>query len=210
VGPFTAGEHIAQVVLDPSNAIAEASEANNTASQSFTVVLPPPRIIRIVIEGSAGRVIRVITGATLCTLNAGVPQIACDAELPGTEKVAAVPAASSGFTGWSDACTGRGSCSVPLGETRDVKATFTPVRTISADLAATDLLTGTGLTLADRELLDRTGNADGVYNLGDVLAHIDRTGQTLSDEISARLMAAPNALSRPIRAARPIPPSLNQ
>ncbi len=205
VGPYTAGNHSAQLVLDPANAIDEASEENNTSGVVFTAVAPPPRVIRIIIEGSAGSVVRLTTGATLCSLAAGTPQVTCTGELPTTEKVAAVPAATSGFTGWSGACTGRAGCSIPFGETQDLRATFSPVRTIDGTLAARDLLTGTGLSLADRELLDRTGNADGVFNLGDLLAHLDRTGQTLSSILSAQLMAAPSTLSRPTRAT-PRPP----
>ena len=209
VGPYPLGGHTAQLVLDPANTIAESSEANNTSSQPFTVVAPPPRLVRIAIAGVAGRVVRVSNGATLCELVAGGPQIVCTVELPITEKVAAVPAPTSGFTGWSGACTGRGSCSIAVNETQELLATFVPVRPIDANVAAQDLLTGTGLSLIDRETLDRTGNADGVYNLGDLLAHVERTGQSLSAEMSARLLSAPNTLSRPIRAARPLSPPSN-
>ncbi|MBL0170764.1 MAG: hypothetical protein IPP90_08550 [Gemmatimonadaceae bacterium] len=76
------------------------------------------------------------------------------------------------------------------------------MRTIDANAAARDLLAELASPL-DRELLDRTGNGDGVYNLGDLLAHLDRTGQVLSSAISAQLLSAPSSLSQPIQLKKP-------
>jgi hypothetical protein len=55
-------------------------------------------------------------------------------------------------------------------------------------------LTG-GFTLApnEREALDRLGNRNGVYDLGDLLAYLDRTGQKLTSTDAAAAKAAPPA-----------------
>jgi hypothetical protein len=202
LGPFVEGGHTAELVLDPANTIVEVNETNNTSSQIFTVG-PTPRTISLEIAGAPGRVVAVTSGATLCELTTASPQGSCDINIAATERVAAEPTPTTGFTGWSGACTGRGSCTVPAGQTGSVRANFVQVRPIDANAAAQDLMTGAGLAIADRELLDQTGNGDGIYNLGDLLAHLERTGQVLSDARMGQLLSAPNTLGRPIRAASP-------
>jgi M6 family metalloprotease-like protein len=56
--------------------------------------------------------------------------------------------------------------------------------------AARHLIGTTVLSLAVAQLLDHEGNADGVLNLGDVLAHLDRTGTVLTNAVIAALVSA--------------------
>jgi uncharacterized repeat protein (TIGR01451 family) len=46
------------------------------------------------------------------------------------------------------------------------------------------------LSTEQRRYLDQEGNGDGAYNLGDLLALLDRTGASLSAELMTRLLAA--------------------
>jgi hypothetical protein len=65
------------------------------------------------------------------------------------------------------------------------------------------------LSAADRTTLDQLGNRDGAYNLGDLLALLDRTGQRLGSDVLARLLALQpgralgDAAPRPTTGRRP-------
>jgi len=56
--------------------------------------------------------------------------------------------------------------------------------------AVDQLLGAQRLSNEQRRYLDQEGNADGAYNLGDLLALLDRTGASLSAEAMTRLLAA--------------------
>jgi hypothetical protein len=55
--------------------------------------------------------------------------------------------------------------------------------------AARDLLGGAGMTDVERQALDVAGNRDGVYNLGDLMAHADRTGTPIAAALLEPLLA---------------------
>ena len=184
------------------------SEAATTPSYTFTVTQGLQRLsarftasstVRVTISGAQGSVRRTANNAEVCALTDLAAEKTCDVTPTGAEEFVAMPSATTGFIGWEGACTGRGVCAPTGNDVRLVRAQFVAVRTILANDAALDLLTGQGLSTADRELLDRTGNGDGVYNLGDLLAHMERTNQTLSLAISTRVMGATTPLSQPIR-----------
>lgn len=158
--------------------------------------------VRIVISGAQGRVVRGSNGSEVCALGNAATEVTCTVTA-GADDVLAAPAANTGFVGWRGACAGRGPCALSRLAGQEVKALFVPVRTISGDVAALDLLTGQGLSAADRELLDQAGNGDGVYNLGDLLAHLERTSQVLSPQVVARMSAATTPLSQPLRVVAP-------
>ncbi|MCC7053835.1 MAG: hypothetical protein IT355_11255 [Gemmatimonadaceae bacterium] len=188
------------------------SEASAAASYTLTVtqsnqplsaLFAPTAAVRVVVSGAAGRVARVTGGTPVCALVTGTTETACTVVLAATELLVAEPEPTTGFIGWRGVCSGRGTCTPGEGDGREVKALFLPVRSIAADVAALDLLTGTGLSLADRELLDQTGNGDGVFNLGDLLAHLDRTKQVLTPAISSRILQATTPLSQPTTAGAP-------
>jgi hypothetical protein len=94
-------------------------------------------------------------------------------------------------------------CTVSLSDSVGAAVSFAALPAPAT--AATDLLTGGGLTDADRAVLDQLGNRDGQYNLGDLLALLDRTGQQLGSDVLARLLALPADLGRPLRGAPSAP-----
>ena len=52
---------------------------------------------------------------------------------------------------------------------------------------------GFTLTPNERDGLDRLGNRNGMFDLGDLLAYLDRTGQKLTSTDAGAAMAAPPA-----------------
>jgi M6 family metalloprotease-like protein len=71
--------------------------------------------------------------------------------------------------------------------------------------AARHLLGTATLTVQTAPLLDAEGNADGTFNLGDVLAHLDRTGTVLTNAVLAALVGAPAHTARPADSTRVAP-----
>ena len=68
------------------------------------------------------------------------------------------------------------------------------------------LLAGSTLAADELEQLDRFGNKDGKFNLGDLLALLDRTGERLTPATTAALMRADrHATSTPAAPARRTP-----
>jgi uncharacterized repeat protein (TIGR02543 family) len=79
----------------------------------------------------------------------------------GTQvSVTATAATGYQFTGWSDACTGTGACSVTMTGDRSVTATFTPVVAQQFTLTLTQDGTGTGTVGA------LPSSSNGTYNAG--------------------------------------------
>ena len=171
------------------------SQPRQTLTATFAQVLS----VRLVVSGSIGSVLQLRAGRTACASIAGETEHVCPLNLAAPDSLVAVPSATSGFIGWSGACSGRTACAVTGTEPTEVRANFVDVALIPADVAAKALLTGSGLTAEQRDLLDSTGNGDGTYNLGDLLAYLERTNQQLSTSIMAQLLTAPV----PVRAAGP-------
>jgi subtilisin len=81
-------------------------------------------------------------------------------------------------------------------EDGDVELVVTETVMSGADqvpaLVAASALFGTAeLTALQREMLDLLGNANGRYDVGDLLAYLDRTGHMLSAPMMGRVMALP-------------------
>ena len=176
------------------------SDGSTASSRAFTISQPRQTLtatfarvlsVRVVVSGTLGSVIQLRSGRTACATTDGETEHVCPLNLTGPDSLVAVPTATSGFTGWSGACSGRTACAVTGTETDEVRAVFIVVPAIAADDAAKDLLTGSGLTADQRVLLDKAGNGDGTFNLGDLIAHLERTNQILSPSITAQLLSAP-------------------
>jgi hypothetical protein len=58
---------------------------------------------------------------------------------------------------------------------------------IAVACAGADFLTGSCLTAAEQSYLDQTGNQNGVYDIGDLLAYLDRKGLHLDSALLAAL-----------------------
>jgi hypothetical protein len=62
---------------------------------------------------------------------------------------------------------------------------------VAASVAASALFGPSALSELQQRMLDLLGNANGRYDVGDLLAYLDRTGYTLTAPMMARVMALP-------------------
>lgn len=92
----------------------------------------------------------------------------CDRDFPTRKPVLLEAQPSPGwlFAGWSGGCSGAERCEIPMSWHHSVGASF--VRP-DIDVAADHLLGGWTLSSEMREVLDRNGNRNGFYDIGDFL-----------------------------------------
>jgi M6 family metalloprotease-like protein len=103
-----------------------------------------------------------------------------------------VPAVGSTFEGWSGDTTATDSVLVLSGaKPFDLTASFSVSPAVIAIVDAAKALMG-GLPLASpvSVALDRAGNRNGAYDLGDFLAYLDRNHATLSPALLQKLLAS--------------------
>ena len=100
------------------------------------------------------------------------------------------PLGGSVFAGWSgDGCSGNAlTCTLTLSQARNVVAQFKAPKP-GRDVALS-LLGGTTLPADELVQLDRFGNNDGTFNLGDLLALLDRTGERLTAQTMQAVIEA--------------------
>jgi hypothetical protein len=131
--------------------------------------------------------------------NAG--NTSCNGSFAGGASVTltASPTGGSTFAGWtSGACTGTApSCIITVSGATTASAQFTAPRP-AADLARA-LLGEITLSANEQLELDKFGNNNGGFDLGDLLALMNRRGERLSPATLGALMSrvAPNDLTRP-------------
>ena len=112
-----------------------------------------------------------------CVIAAGAAGGHCSAPFSAGTAVTltADPSGGSTFAGWSGACSGtQPACGVAITAGAHATATFVAPRP-AAELARA-LLGSLTLSSAEQRELDRFGNKDGTFNLGDLLALVTRTG----------------------------------
>ena len=103
-----------------------------------------------------------------------------------TLRLTAQSAPQNVFIGWSgDALGGATSIAVPVSRPLAITASFAP---LFLDSAVAHLLRGSGLTPEQLGLLDFQGNDNGLFDLGDFVAWLDRSGTTVSAEVMARVL----------------------
>ena len=145
----------------------------------------------------SGTVVSVPEGIN-CVLAAGGTSQDCAHAFPKETAVTltADPTGGSTFGGWSGACSGvASSCVVTTGTDGQATARFIAPRP-AAELAFA-LLGELSLAPAEQRELDRFGNKDGTFNLGDLLALLSRTGERLSTAtMTAVLGAQPGDVTR--------------
>ena len=120
---------------------------------------------------------------------AGITNQFCDALIPkGTQiTLTAEPTGGSTFGGWSGACSGtQAACVVTVNATTNAIARFVAPR--PATELALALLGAATITADEQRELDRFGNKDGTFNLGDLLALLARTGERLSGTTMSTLL----------------------
>jgi hypothetical protein len=140
----------------------------------------PTHLLSILPAGSGnGKVVSAPAGIT-CTITAGTNDPNCNGIFAkGTDvTLTADPIGGSTFGGWGGACSGtQSTCLVTMNATTHATARFVAPRP-AADLALA-LLGAATLAPDEQRELDRFGNKDGTFNLGDLLALLARTGERL-------------------------------
>ncbi len=96
----------------------------------------------------------------------------------------AAPAAGASFAGWrGDTASAAPGLTLPMGRPYDVEATFVTEVAVSVAEATTEILGTQRLTTEQRAFLDLLGNRNGLYDVGDYLALLRRTGQGAPPEL---------------------------
>ena len=156
-----------------------------------------PLVLTVVDDGTGRGTVRVAPGSTQCTFNGIVADDDCSASFaqPTEVTLTATPQFGSTFGGWTaEGCSSAHlTCTFTLSAAKTVSVNF--ISPHSAHDLGLALIGGATLSPNDRAGLDRLGNQNGVYDLGDLLAYLDRTGQTLTATEAAAVMAAPPAPS---------------
>ena len=102
-----------------ATAAAESNTGNNTATDSTTIVSGVPGLLTVTKAGSGTGTVASLDGGINCGASCSQPYV-----LGSNILLTATPAGAAVFTGWLGACTGAGSCAVPINGTKTVKATF--------------------------------------------------------------------------------------
>ena len=103
----------------------------------------------------------------------------------------ATPGAGSAFVGWrGDTTASTTSLTLPMGHPYDVEASFLIDVQVPVADATTEILGTAKLTVEQRAFLDQLGNRNGVYDVGDFLALLKRSGQAASPELLRQLATA--------------------
>ena len=165
-----------------------------------------PLVLTVVDDGTGRGTVRIAPGSTQCTFNGIVADDDCSATFsqPTEVTLTATPQFGSTFGGWTaDGCSSAHlTCTFTLAAAKTVSVNF--ISPHSAHDLGLALIGGATLSPNDRAGLDRLGNQNGVYDLGDLLAYLDRTGQKLTATEAAAVMAAPLARSA-ARTTRRVP-----
>jgi hypothetical protein len=168
-----------------------------TADRAVTATFVPLAVATVALKvtgaGSGDGIVTSSPGGLHCVVTKGAGNDAgCTALLPQNAAVTltADPQGASIFAGWAgNGCSGAAlTCTLTLSEARNVVAHFMAPR--KGREIATMMLSGAALPADERAQLDRFGNKDGVLNLGDLLALLDRTGEHLTPAATAALVAA--------------------
>jgi hypothetical protein len=134
---------------------------------TFTV---PAQVLTVVVGGSGGGTVTSSPTGISCTQGGSN----CAAPFPYGSQVSLSVATSALFTGWTGACSGLGACTVMLDQARGVGATFLPNPQVIT-MVTTALTGGAGVPGPVQAALDATGNQNGTFDLGDLVALVERT-----------------------------------
>lgn len=124
--PITVTVNVAATATSPQvNAVSvtmagpESNSANNLGTDSTTIVTGTPGSLAVTLYGSGSGAVASQDGGIACGAT-------CSASYVNGSNVmlTATPVAGSVFTGWLGACTGTGSCTVPIAGAANVSATF--------------------------------------------------------------------------------------
>ena len=147
---------------------------------------PATATLKIQGAGTGNGVVTVSPGGTQCTISGGgiVDGVSCAVMLPQSTQITltAEPRFGSTFGRWEgDECANSTAltCTFTLSANRTVAANFISPHS-PHDLALALTGTSSSLSADERAQLDRLGNKNGTFDLGDLLAYLDRTKQSLT------------------------------
>jgi hypothetical protein len=164
-----------------------------TASRTVTATFKGTRVPVTVTGQGTGDGLVTSEGMT-CRIAKGVAVAAeclTTALLGGTATLTAVAQNGSLFGGWSVASCPATSltCAVAVSAPASVSATFI-APPAAAELVNALLGSGAKLSADQERELDKFGNKDGTFNLGDLLAQLDRSRESVSPAVLARIADA--------------------
>lgn len=158
---------------------------------TFTI---PSHVVSITSAGSGSGKVTSNPAKLDCVIASGVSGVGCSADFSSGIAVTltADPTGGSTFDGWTGDCSGaQPACAIVVNADTRATARFVAPRP-AAELAQA-LLGGLTLSSAEQRELDRFGNKDGTFNLGDLLALLTRTGERLSVATMNELLAVPRS-----------------
>ena len=158
---------------------------------TFTI---PSHVVSITSAGSGSGKVTSNPAKLDCAITSGAAGVGCSTHFSSGTAVTltADPIGGSTFDGWTGECSGaQPACAIVVNA--DVRATPRFVAPRPAAELAQALLGSLTLSSAEQRELDRFGNKDGTFNLGDLLALLTRTGERLSAATMNALLAVPHS-----------------
>jgi hypothetical protein len=158
---------------------------------TFTI---PSHVVSITSAGSGSGKVTSNPAKLDCVITSGAAGVGCSTLFSSGTAVTLIadPTGGSTFDGWTGDCSGaQPACAIVVNA--DVRATPRFVAPRPAAELAQALLGSLTLSSAEQRELDRFGNKDGTFNLGDLLALLTRTGERLSAATINELLAAPRS-----------------
>lgn len=158
---------------------------------TFTVL---SHVVSIASAGSGSGKVTSNPAKLECVITSGVAGLGCSTGFSSGTAVTltADPTGGSTFDGWTGACSGaQPACAIVV--TADTRAIARFLAPRPAAELARALLGSLTLPSAEQRELDRFGNKDGTFNLGDLLALLARTGERLSGATMSELLAVPHS-----------------
>lgn len=158
-----------------------------SAARTIMARVGPPDTLQATFDGTH-RVRVTIAGAGSVGSDApGVVATGAFLEAGSTVRLSATPGEGATFVGWrGDTSAAAPELHLAVGHPWDVTAIFAPKVTIDAAVATAALLGGPSLPPEARSYLDAVGNRNGAYDVGDLLAWVQLTGQSLPPVLTKR------------------------
>jgi len=141
--------------------------AKSGTPDSIRALFSTANRLRIVVSGPG-----TVTASAAGAVGAGV-----FVDAPNHVQVAATAAPGAEFIGWRGDTTSTGALDVAMVRPYDLTAVFANSVTVDAASAARALMGGPALSTATAAYLDTIGNNNGIFDVGDYLAWLRRTGQ---------------------------------
>ena len=114
--------------------------------------------------------------------------------------VTATPAAGSLFVGWrGDTTIASRTITIPMARPYDLEASFVIELPVAVADATAEILGTAKLTTDQKAFLDQLGNRNGLYDVGDYLALLKRSGQAASPELLKALATAQSVKAKGAR-----------